>query len=68
MEAKEKISVVDWFDCKNIQHLKAYREICKTGCWPKGFIPPNVEMVNMWQVGIAGKLAMAHCKEKLGAW
>lgn len=64
------ISVVEWFNPYNMEHLQAWKDLQKIGFWPKPFwdkIVANdrIEMVNLWQVSIAHKIADAFVKEKL---
>lgn len=56
----------DWFDAENMNHLAAYKHLQKTGTWPKGFIPENVEMEAQWLIHVIDKIANQWIKEKLG--
>ena len=38
----EKISIVDFFDPGEPEHMKAYKHLRDTGVWPVGFISDNV--------------------------
>ena len=53
---------IEWFDPHNKEHIKAYVRLQETGCWPKGFVPDDVEMENHWLVGICSKMADAWVK------
>jgi hypothetical protein len=58
------MSIVDFFDVNNIEHVKAYRTLCKTGQWPPSFWD-HIEQVELqipmlWQPAIASKLAEAY--------
>lgn len=33
----------DWFDPYNIDHIKAYDHLQKTGTWPEGFVSAGIE-------------------------
>ena len=64
------ISIVDWFNPHNLEHLQAYKDLNKTGFWPKEFwnkivVNDQIEMTNAWQVAIACKIANAFVNEKL---
>lgn len=64
------ISVIDWFDPYNMEHLQAFKDLQKTGFWPKDFwnkiiTDDRIEMVTGWQLGIYVKVANAFLKEKL---
>ncbi len=50
-------SIVDWFDPNNIEHIKAYQTLERTGMWPKDFLPENILLTDTWQVGIMAKIA-----------
>ena len=62
--AKKNFS--DWFDPNNMDHMRAYKHLQKTGVWPSDFVPKNVEMNSNWCTLISYKIADAWCKEKLG--
>ena len=56
-----KQSIVEFFDPYNIEHLKAYRHLEKTGFWPEGFVSDEM-MKNcpmLWQAELVAKLARA---------
>ena len=53
------ITIYDFFDPYDIDHIEAYHQLCQTGEWPKGFIPEGIEFTNVWQVELAQKLADA---------
>ena len=53
----DSLSIVDWFQTDNHEHLTAYRALCNKGVWPEGFIPDDTEFPNMWQVLLGQKLA-----------
>lgn len=48
---------VKWFDPSNIEHLKAYKHLQDTGCWPEGFRPKDLEMPANWQFLLISKIA-----------
>jgi hypothetical protein len=58
------ISIIDWFDVKNFDHIRAYKHLQYTGgFWPEGFIPDNVEMVLNWQFLLIAKLAQEYLNQ-----
>ncbi len=64
------ISVIDWFDPNNMEHLQAWKDLQKTGFWPKPFwdkmlFDDRIKMTTNWQYGICSKIADAFVKEKL---
>ena len=56
----------EWFDVRNIDHLKAYRQLQLTGVWPVGFLPSDVDMEPQWQFVLLSRLADAYLAEKFG--
>ena len=48
-----------WFDPYDVKHIKAYKELEKTGTWPKRFLPKDIEMGELWQIDILDKMANA---------
>jgi hypothetical protein len=54
-----KRSIVNFFDPYCIEHLKAFDVMQKTGFWPKGFVPEDVEFPTLWHVSIAAKIVDA---------
>ena len=49
-------SLVDYFDPRNINHMKAFDELMKTGYWPDGFTD-GYSWYYGWQTGILEKIA-----------
>jgi len=60
-----QIDLVEWFDVNNMEHLRAYRELARTGFWPVDFIPENVVLSGAWIVGLTSLLASAYVDSKL---
>jgi len=57
--------IVDWFDVNDLEHLKAFRELGNTGCWPVGFIPKGMQFPNGWQIILYGMLGNAYLNAML---
>jgi hypothetical protein len=56
----DKMSIVDFFDIYNIEHIRAYRHLENHGFWPEGFLPDEIEEITPhWQICIAARLATA---------
>lgn len=53
-------NIIDFFDEDDINHLKAYKHLCDTGCWPENFVPEGTEFPTSWHFIIAYKLANAY--------
>jgi hypothetical protein len=54
-----------WFDAGNVEHLKAYRYLEKTGCWPEGFLPADIDMPHNWQFILLAAMAAKWLEHKL---
>ena len=65
------MTIIEYFDPTNIEHLRAYDVLQRTGSWPRSFWRDHIEK-NMlvipagWSYGIASKLADAYVKEHVG--
>lgn len=59
------MTLLEWFNPQNIEHLKAYVALSKTGHWPENFLPPNIEIPAMWHVSLLNKIAEQWIKYKL---
>lgn len=58
---KQEIDILEFFDINNIDHIKAYHKLLKTGLWPEGFIPSNVTFnVTAWMYDLAIEIANAY--------
>jgi len=54
------MTIVDFFDPNDIEHIKAYRHLELTGTWPEDFLPNSAEFFPGWQIAIEMKLASAY--------
>ena len=60
---KMKTYITNWFDIKNIEHIKAWMEFnYVTGEWPKGFIPKGMIFPTDWNSIIKDKLVKVFCE------
>lgn len=60
---ENKMTVTEFFDVHNLEHLKAYVELNKTGAWPREFweqIKDCNFQYGAWSIQIANKLADAY--------
>lgn len=55
--------ISNWFDVRNIDHIRAYQYLAIHGCWPREFVPDNVVMNNMWQILIPAKMASEYVRD-----
>ena len=54
------ISIVDWFDPHNEEHIEAWKYLQDTNLWPEGFIPKYVERSTNWYISLLARLADAY--------
>lgn len=59
------MEIQDWFDPKNLDHLRAWKHLNHKGTWPEGFIPKDVECNSVWTILISQKMANLYADEKL---
>lgn len=59
------MDITKFFDCHNIDHIVAYREIIANGQWPDNFIPEGTNFIPGWQVHLAYQMADAWIKQAL---
>ena len=55
----EKISITEWFNPHDADHLRAYVVLIQTGIWPQGFLPSNITFPVLWTVVLIQKMADA---------
>lgn len=60
------MNLLDWFDPDNIEHLKAYAELERTGIWPVGFIPEDIKFPTSWHMMLNSILASKYVELRLG--
>ena len=60
------MTIIEFFNPLNIEHLKAYKSLENTGVWPKGFLPDDIEIPSGWSWHIQSKIVEQFLKEKLG--
>jgi len=59
------MKINEWFDVKNIEHVKAYHRLQNRGIWPNGFMPNDIVFDQGWQIVLMHKFANAYIEEKL---
>lgn len=59
------MKIYDWLDPRCDEHVRAYAQLKSTGMWPKGFLPKDVELTNLWQIDVMCKLADAYIEDVL---
>jgi hypothetical protein len=58
-------SILDFFDPYRRDHLEAWSTLTRTGLWPEGFLPPNIEMPTLWSATLQARMAEFFVAEKL---
>lgn len=55
------MTITEWFDPYNKDHVRAYRHLEKNGAWPVGFVPDDVTVRGdgLWNLELVGKMAQA---------
>ncbi len=61
----DPLNVINWFNPHDLDHLKAFRHLCRTGMWPVGFIPDEVKFPTLWHTSISCKLAELYVDNEL---
>src|SRR6266576_4307989 len=64
-EVPTVISIVDWFDAKNLAHLQAYQTMQNTGYWPEHFIPADVAFPICWNTMLRSKITDIYVEETI---
>jgi len=44
------MTLYDWFDPSNKEHIRAFHYLMDTGNWPVGFVPDEVERGSPWRL------------------
>lgn len=58
------MTIVEFFDIHNTDHLVAWRHLSNTGNWPENFLPENIKFPILWQIEIRDKMVEAWIKDK----
>lgn len=59
------MSIIDWFDPHNMDHLQALNHLNNEGAWPEGFLPEEIQMINHWYFMLMVKVADCWMTHKL---
>ena len=51
------MTILEFFDADNIEHLRAFAHLRETGRWPRGFIPEGTEFPLRWFEQLALQMA-----------
>lgn len=57
---------LEWFDIGNPNHIKAYKHLSLTGCWPEFFLPDDIDMPVGWNISLLAKMANAYINIRMG--
>lgn len=61
------MKIEDWFDTNNLEHLRAFEHLNKTGAWPVGFLPEDIEIDSLSSMRILQRLGMEYLNFKIEA-
>jgi len=61
----DKISIIEYLDLNNVEHLRALQYYYKSGQWPQGFGHENIVYPPNWTVHISFILAGKYVDSKL---
>jgi hypothetical protein len=53
------VTILEFFNVYNVDHLKAYKYLSEHGRWPEGFIPENTRFQMFWQILLMAKMTNA---------
>lgn len=52
-----KISLLDWFNCDDPDHLRAWKYMEEGDSWPEDFLPENIVFPSMWRSSLRAEMA-----------
>lgn len=61
------MKIEDWFDINNLEHLRAFEHLNKTGAWPVGFLPEDIEIDSLSSMRIFQILGLEFLDFKIEA-
>ena len=61
-------NLITWFKPHERQHLRAYSEMRRTGRWPEGFLPHDLQIPYGWHDKLAHRIADEFIEEQLSHW
>ena len=53
------MSILEFFDVYNYDHLQAFKALSASGAWPIGFIPNGTTFTPQWQIALIAWMAEA---------
>ena len=59
-EKEVPMSIIDWFNPEDIDHLRAYEFLVRTEKWPEGFVPVGLDWNPGWFHVISQNIALKH--------
>jgi hypothetical protein len=57
------MDITKFFNPFCTEHMKAFKVLSTTGCWPEGFVPEGTEFPSTWVISLYGKIADAWLRE-----
>lgn len=59
------MKISQWFNPRNLNHVKAYDHLQRIGTWPENFIPEDITFDSHWQFIIRSDIADVYVDEML---
>jgi hypothetical protein len=53
------MSILEWFNIHDQDHVRAWHYLSRKGIWPEGFVPEEIEFSDNWHLLIMSKMADA---------
>jgi len=60
------MSIVEWFNVKNRDHLLALKYLMQKGVWPEDFIPDDITFPGSWITQLYEKITIQFINYELG--
>lgn len=61
------MKIEEWIDFNNLEHLRALEHLNKTGAWPVGFLPEDMEISSLSSIVIFQMLGLEYLDFKIEA-
>jgi hypothetical protein len=62
---KIEMTIIEFFDPNNIEHIKAFVHLQNTGIWPNYFITTDITFPLLWQTTLMSKMTDKWVEYKL---
>ena len=61
------MKIEEWFDTNNLEHMRAFKHLNKTGTWPIDFLPDDIEIDSLSSMRIFQILGLEFLDFKIEA-